>query len=110
MAARVLTEEDLEPLRRELAELRAAVEGRATGDLDTAGAAALAGVSRETVLDWIRRRGLAAYRPPGSRSHRIRRADLQAFLASPTARRPPRPGSPVDLAAEARRILHRPRR
>lgn len=110
MAARVLTDEDLEPLRRELAELRAQLAaGRAppSDDLDTSAAAARAGVSPETVLDWIKRRGLAAHRPPGTRSHRIRRADLEAFLANPSARRPPRPGGPVDLAAEARRIVRR---
>lgn len=93
------------PLRLELERLRAA---NPSDDLDTAAAADLARVTPDTIREWIRRRGLRATRPPGARDHRIARADLLAFLASP-ARRPPRRG-PVDLAAEAGRILTRSRR
>lgn len=112
MGAHVLTEADLEPFRRQLAELQAKVErlagaGPAADDLTTTAAAARARVSRETILDWIKTKGLPAHRPPGARAHLIRRADLEAFLANPSARRPPPSRGPVDLPAEARRILHR---
>lgn len=86
MAARVLTEEDLEPLRRELAELRAAVEGRATGDaLSTEQAAALAGVTPKTVRAWVEAGRLRAARR--GRRLVIQRADLTAYLtgAAPVA-------------------------
>jgi excisionase family DNA binding protein len=77
--------------------------------LDTAQAAEVAAVSTETIRDWIARRGLPAHRPPGGKEYRIRRADLVAFLASPTARRPPPAGGPIDLASRAREVLHRTR-
>lgn len=86
MAARVLTEEDLEPLRRELAELRAQVQGRASGVLSTAQAADLAGVTPKTVRAWVEAGAL-----PFSRRGRrlsILRADLEAYLSGgrPAAR------------------------
>lgn len=87
MAARVLTEEDLEPLRRELAELRAQVQGRSVGGvLSTAQAADLAGVTPKTVRAWIEAGAL-----PFSRRGRrlaILRADLEAYLSGgrPNAR------------------------
>lgn len=82
MAARVLTEEDLEPLRRELAELRAQVAGagRPAGDvLSTDQAAELAGVTPKTVRAWVEAGAL----PAGRRGRRlaIRRADLDAYLS-----------------------------
>lgn len=109
MAARVLTEEDLEPLLERLARLEQELAGRpaAAGDLDTAAAATRAKVSRDTILNWIATKGLPAHRAPGTRSHLIRPADLEAFLASPSARRPPPKGGPIDLVAEARRIVRR---
>lgn len=80
MAARVLTAEDLEPLRREVAELRALIEGRAVGDvLSTAQAAALAGVTPKTVRTWVETGALRASRR--GRAIAIRRADLSAYLA-----------------------------
>ena len=80
MAARVLTDEDLEPLRREIAELRAQLAGRATGDaLSTEQAAELAGVTPKTIRAWVESKALRA----GHRGRRlvIRRADLEAYLA-----------------------------
>lgn len=80
MAARVLTDEDLDPLRRELAELRALVAGRAIGDvLSTEQAADLAGVTPKTVREWVASGAL----PVSRRGRRIaiRRADLDAYLA-----------------------------
>lgn len=80
MAARVLTEEDLEPLRRELAELRAQLDGRATGDaLSTEQAAARAGVTAKTVRAWVEAGALPAARR--GRRLVIRRADLEAYLS-----------------------------
>jgi excisionase family DNA binding protein len=113
-AVHIPTEEDIRRILREelaalVAELRAA-PGRPPDELDTAAAAALAGVSPETVRDWIRRRGLPAHRPPGARDFRIARADLLAFQAAPLMRRPPVDRGPVDLAVEADKILLRSRR
>lgn len=80
MAARVLTDEDLEPLRRELAELRALVHGRAAGDvLSTEQAAGLAGVTPKTVRTWIEDGTLPASRR--GRRLAIRRSDLDAYLS-----------------------------
>ena len=80
MAAHVLTEEDLEPLRRELAELRAQITGRATGDvLSTERAAELAGVTPKTIRAWVESGSLRA----GRRGRRlvIRRSDLEVYLS-----------------------------
>lgn len=80
MAARVLTEEDIEPLRREIAELRAQLAGRATGDhLTTEQAAARAGVTAKTVRTWVESGDLPAARR--GRRLVIRRADLEAYLS-----------------------------
>ena len=74
------TQSDLDALRRELAELRAQMQGRAIGDaLSTAQAAELAGVTPKTVRAWVEARAL-----PASRRGRrlvIRRADLEAYLS-----------------------------
>jgi excisionase family DNA binding protein len=80
VAARVLTDDDLEPLRREIAELRALVAARAVGDvLSTKQAAQLAGVTAKTVRAWID----AGKLPAGHRGARrtIQRADLERYLA-----------------------------
>jgi len=107
-------EERLRPMIREelralLDELRVAT-GAPPDELDTAEAARIAGVEPDTVRDWIKRRGLSARRPPGVREHRILRADLMAFLANPSARRPSPARGPVDLAVEAGKILRGARR
>jgi excisionase family DNA binding protein len=52
MAARVLTDDDLEPLRRELAELRALVSGR-PGLLTTEEAAEVVDVTPKTIRAWV---------------------------------------------------------
>lgn len=83
MAARVLTDEDLEPLRRELAELRALVADRAVGDvLSSEEAAAIAKVTPKTVRAWVESGAL----PASKRGRRlaIRRADLETYLAGGT--------------------------
>ena len=117
MAVALLTAEQLSELLERAAEsgARKALEAtsRARGDvedLDTSAAAELAGVSPDTIRDWIRRRGLPAHRPEGAREHRIRRRDLTEFLAAPAKRRPPSPHGPVDLAARARQMMERSRR
>lgn len=115
MAALVLTEEDVRAiLRDELAQFEsrilAAARPAEPADVDTAEAARIAGVTPETVRTWIKRRRLPAHRPPGSREHRISRADLIAFLATPAARRPPPSRAAVDLAALARDITDSSRR
>lgn len=77
---RALTEEDLEPLRRELAELRQLVAGRSAGEtLTTEQAAAVAGVKPKTIRAWVE----AGTLPARHRGRRlvIQRADLQAHLA-----------------------------
>lgn len=80
MAARVLTEEDLEPLRRDLAELRAMLKAGPVGDaLSTEQAAQLAGVKPKTVRTWIETRALPAKRR--GRFLVIQRADLEAYLS-----------------------------
>ena len=80
MAARVLTEEDLEPLRRELADLRAQLEGRAVGShLTTEQAASLAGVTPKTVRTWLATGALPASRR--GRRLMVRRSDLETYLA-----------------------------
>lgn len=80
MAARVLTEEDLEPLRREVAELRALIAGRAVGDvLSTDQAADLANVTPKTIRTWVETGALPASRR--GRRLAIRRADLDAYLS-----------------------------
>jgi excisionase family DNA binding protein len=79
MSARVLTEEDLEPLRRELAELRQLMGARAGGEtLTTEQAAAVAGVKPKTVREWV-----AAGLPCSHRGRRItiKRTDLDAWRA-----------------------------
>lgn len=84
MAARVLTEEDLEPLRRELAELRTLLKAGAIGDvLSTEQAAELAGVKPKTVRTWIEAGTLRA-RHRGRRLV-ILRADLEAHLVGDPA-------------------------
>jgi excisionase family DNA binding protein len=80
MSARVLTEEDLEPLRRELAELRQLMGARAGGEtLTTEQAAVVAGVKPKTIRAWVE----AGTLPARHRGRRlvIQRADLQAHLA-----------------------------
>jgi excisionase family DNA binding protein len=80
MAAHVLTAEDLEPLRRELAELRALLGARAVGDvLSTDQAAELANVTAKTVRAWVQAGALPARRR--GRRIAILRADLDAYLA-----------------------------
>jgi excisionase family DNA binding protein len=83
MAARVLTDEDLEPLRREIAELRAQIASYALGDvLSTEQAAAIARVKPKTVRVWVESGDLPAEKK--RRRLRIRRADLEAYLAGTT--------------------------
>jgi excisionase family DNA binding protein len=98
-----------EELRAMLGELRAAAGG-GEEELDTAAAAKHADVTPDTVRDWVRRRGLPARRPPGTRDLRIRRADLDTFLAAPAARRPPKEHGPVDLPALAGKMVRGTRR
>jgi excisionase family DNA binding protein len=77
------TTQEVDALRRELAELRALVEGRAIGDaLSTEQAAALAGVTPKTVRAWVEAHRLRAARR--GRRLVIRRADLDAYLAGST--------------------------
>lgn len=113
-AVEMLTAEDVRRILREELERLAGMLRGTTGtppdELDTAAAAEHAGVTPDTVRDWIKRRGLPARRPPGVRDHRIARADLVAFLATPTKRRPPKERGPVNLSAEAEKILQRSRR
>lgn len=79
MPAHVLTSDDLEPLRRELAELRALLQVRPVGDtLTTAQAAAVAGVKPKTVRGWVESGALPATRH--RRRLRIARRDLEAYL------------------------------
>jgi len=85
VAATVLTSDDLEPLRREVAELRALVQGRAIGDvLTTEQAAELAGVTPKTVRAWVEAGDLAATRR--GRRLAIKRTDLSAYLAGGNVR------------------------
>lgn len=103
---RVVVREELQAI---IGELRAAAGG-AEDELDTAAAAARAEVTPDTIRDWVKRRGLPARRAPGGRDLRIRRADLDAFLASPAARRPPKEQGPVDLPALAGKMIRGARR
>lgn len=73
-----------EELTRMVAELRATTalpQPSAPGDyLATTDAAKLAGVEPATIRDWVRRKDLS--RNFAGRELRIRRAELEAFLAS----------------------------
>jgi excisionase family DNA binding protein len=74
------TSQEVDALRRELAELRALVEGRATGTmLSTVQVAELAGVTPKTVRAWVESGVLRAHHR--GRRLVIRRADLEAHLA-----------------------------
>ncbi len=67
------------PLRRELAELRALLRARPTGDvLSTEQAAELAGVTAKTVRAWVQTGALPAKRR--GRRIVILRMDLDAYL------------------------------
>jgi excisionase family DNA binding protein len=85
VGAHVLTDADLEPLRREIAELRAQVAERSIGSvLSTEQAASLAGVKPKTVRTWVEAGALAATKR--GRRLVIRRADLEAYLSGSPAR------------------------
>ena len=79
----------VEPLRQEIARMRDDDAPKPDDMLDSTEAARLAGVSTETICDWIAR-GLAAGKAPGSRSWRIKRADLELWLSAPKGVRIPR--------------------
>jgi excisionase family DNA binding protein len=98
VAARVLTDEDLEPLRRELAELRQMVAGRSAGEtLTTEQAAEVLGVAPKTVRLWAREGRIQGLRR--GRSWRFTRARLAL----------PAGESPEAAADAAIGALHRPR-
>lgn len=83
-ASDLVTKEDLDSLRRELAELRAMFRAGAILDvLTTEQAASLARVTPKTIRAWVEDGSLRA----GRRGRRlvIRRADLEARLAGPAA-------------------------
>jgi excisionase family DNA binding protein len=79
VSATVATLEDLEPLRRELAELRQLLGARTGQTLTTEQAAEVAGVKPKTIRSWVE----AGTLPARHRGRRlvIQRADLQAHLA-----------------------------
>jgi excisionase family DNA binding protein len=80
------------------------------GFIGTAEAARRAGVGADAVLTWIAKGLLAATKPPGTKSWRIRAEDLDALLAGRTG------AKPVSLEAkraerrEARRVSRAGRR
>lgn len=99
MSTRVLTEEDLEPLRRELAELRQLVAGRGAGEtLTTEQAAEVLGIAPKTVRLWAREGRIQGQRR--GRAWRFDRAQLSA----------PPGETPEAIAADAFEALSGPRR
>jgi excisionase family DNA binding protein len=98
-----IQEKVLGAIRQELRDLTRSRESASAGErlLTVEEAAAFCNVTPPTVREWIRQGHLPALLPGGGRSYRIRRTDLDAFLARPAASR----GAPRSVDEQVNEIL-----
>lgn len=108
---RQMLQEELSPLLRDAAAtIREGLVQPGRGQSEAAGrlltvedVAQRCGVTEPTVRGWIKSGGLRALTPGTGRVYRVRREDLDAFLA----RHPGNEGEPPDVDDEVERILSR---
>lgn len=99
-----VTVEAIESIRMELAELRRQPVAQDEPFLTVAQAATLAAVHASTIRKWVRARHLGRY-PPEGRVYRIRRDELEVFLASGGGPAAAAPVTDVAIEQRARQIL-----
>jgi len=108
---RALVAAEVEPLRRELDELRAATQrpseplGFTVAELATK---VLPGVPESTIREWIKAGDLRAHFTPGGRVYLVMHDDLRAFLASLPGRTAANDDASVDESV--RRIMAKNRK